>query len=94
MLQDFWRWKRAQVFRAFCKGEYHWNEFAILWENIRTKVDEMPERDTPLYKELYEWNGEMPLRYEPNYNNPAGQPLRQYYEEFIIPIRKAKDLSY
>jgi hypothetical protein len=90
-MEAFWNWKRSNVLKQFCMGKYNWNEFTEIWTSVCTKTNEMPERNTELYYEYYNWDPQEPGRFESTTTDLKF--FKIFYDEKIIPIRQALGLT-
>lgn len=80
-IEDFWVWKRNIAKKEFCKGKNEYNEFISLWNEIKEKRTEMPEKGTNILTDYYSWKAQG--KPKENFAGSSEQYFEKYYNEKI-----------
>jgi hypothetical protein len=79
---DFWIWKKMDIKKDLCNRKYkNWEEFELLWNNIKDKKDEKPDKGTTLLTDYHYWKIKKPPI---DFIVPSDDLLRNYYDDNII----------
>ncbi len=88
-MEEFWDWKRSDVIFKFQSAKYSWDEFCTVWDSVKEKTNEMPEKGTPSFTDYYFWKTSKPQICA---SHPGESTIKHYYDDLIAPKRRALGL--